>query len=78
MLYIGRNMKTFGLVLMGLGVVILLFSNALGNSASSAYTEQSLGSAFMLVVSVVIIIIGFFIWLAGPNKDNDNNIRPLL
>jgi len=78
MLYIGRNMKTFGLVLMGLGVVILLFSNALGNSASSAYTEQSLGSALMLVVSVVIIIIGFFIWLAGPNKDNDNNIRPLL
>lgn len=78
MLCVGRNMKTFGLVLMGIGVVILLFSNALGNSASSAYTDQSLGSAFMLVVSVVIIIIGFIVWLAGPNKDNDNNIRPLL
>ncbi|MEY2816289.1 MAG: hypothetical protein RJA78_865 [Actinomycetota bacterium] len=71
-------MKTFGLVLMGIGVFILLFSNALGNSASSAYTGQSLGSAFMFVVSVVIIVIGFIVWLAGPNKDNDNNIRPLL
>lgn len=71
-------MKTFGLVLMGLGVLTLLFSNAFGRAASSAYTSQSIGSAFMFVISILMLIIGFIIWIAGPNNDKDDNIRPLL
>lgn len=71
-------MKTFGLVLMGLGVLTLLFSDAFGRAASSAYTSQSIGSAFMFVISILMLIIGFIIWIAGPNNDKDDNIRPLL
>jgi len=70
--------KTCGLVLMGLGVLTLLFANASGRASSSAYTDQSIGSAFMAVVSILMLIIGFIIWIAGPRRDKDDNIRPLL
>ncbi|MFM1846217.1 MAG: hypothetical protein RIS19_690, partial [Actinomycetota bacterium] len=56
-------MKSFGLFLMGLGVVGILISNAVGNAASGAYTAQSVGSAFFVVISIILIILGFIMWI---------------
>ena len=74
----GGQMKSFGLFLMGLGVVGVLISNAVGEAASGAYTAQSVGSAFFAVISIILIILGFIMWIGGSNDDKDNNIRPLL
>jgi hypothetical protein len=74
----GGQMKSFGLFLMGLGVVGVLISNAVGNAASGAYTTQSVGSALFVVISIILIILGFIMWIGGSNDDKDNNIRPLL
>ena len=74
----GGQMKSFGLFLMGLGVVGILISSAVGNAASGAYTAQSVGSAFFVVISIILIILGFIMWIGSSNDDKDNNIRPLL
>lgn len=74
----GGQVKSFGLFLMGLGVVGILISNAVGNAASGAYTAQSVGSAFFVVISIILIILGFIMWIGSSNNDKDNNIRPLL
>ena len=74
----GGHMKSFGLFLMGLGIIGVLISNAVGNGASGAYTSQSVGSAFFMVISIILLILGFIMWIGSSNDDKDNNIRPLL
>jgi len=30
------------------------------------------------VISIILIILGFIMWIGSSNDDKDNNIRPLL